>query len=75
MEVGFWHGALSDSYEKQANEQGFTLGDKAQMFDEIKSAYDTLMYYKLLTDSQANSVCNKIQKQLVKSLKKLKETE
>ena len=28
MEVGFRHGAMCDSYEKQANEQGFTLETK-----------------------------------------------
>lgn len=28
MELGFHHGALCDSYEQQANEQGFTLGIK-----------------------------------------------
>jgi len=27
--VGFHHGALADTYEKQANEQGFTFGDTA----------------------------------------------
>lgn len=35
MEIGFHHGALCDSYEKQANEQGFTLGDKAELFEKI----------------------------------------
>ena len=71
MEVGFRHGALSDSYEKQANEQGFTLGDKAELFDEIAFSYNLLRIHGYLTDSQADMVCNKIQKQLVKNLKPL----
>lgn len=33
--IGFQHGALCDSYEKQANEQGYTLGEKAELFDKI----------------------------------------
>ena len=70
-EVGFHHGALEDSYEKQANEQGFTLGDKAEMFDKIAFSYNMLRIHGYLTDSQADSVCQKIQKKLVASLKRL----
>ena len=68
MEVGFYHGALSDDYEKQANEQGFTLGEKADFFKDVKHSFNMLRIHGYLTDSQADSVCKKIQKQLVKSL-------
>lgn len=71
MEVGFRHGALCDSYEKQASEQGFALGDKAELFDKIGHFYNMLRIHGYLTDSQADMVCKKIQKNLVKSLKKL----
>lgn len=66
--IGFSHGALSDTYEKQANEQGFTLGKKAEFFDEIAFAYNLLRIHGYLTDSQADMVCKKIQKNLVKNL-------
>lgn len=69
--IGFYHGALVDSYEKQANEQGFTLGDKADLFDKIADAYNMLNIHGYLTDSQADMVCRKIQKDLVKSVKKM----
>lgn len=71
MEIGFRHGALCDSYEKQANEQGFTLGDKAELFNKIRFSYNMLWIHGYLTDSQADMVCKKIQKQLVKNLKPL----
>lgn len=71
MEVGFRHGALCDSYEKQANEQGFTLGDKAELFDKIAFSYNLLRIHGYLTDSQTDMICKKIQKQLVKNLKTL----
>lgn len=71
MEVGFHHGALCDSYEKQANEQGFTLGDKAELFDKISFSYNMLRIHGYLTDKQADIVCKKIQKQLIKNLKPL----
>lgn len=73
MEVGFRHGALADSYEEQARQQGFTLGDKADTFDKIAFAYNMLRIHGYLTDSQADSVCKKIQKNLVKSLKLLED--
>jgi hypothetical protein len=75
MEIGFYHGALCDSYEQQANEQGFTLGDKADLFDKIGYAYNLLRIQGYLTDSQADIVCKKIQKNLVKSIKRMRESE
>ena len=75
MEVGFRHGALCDSYEKQANEQGFTLGDKAELFDKVAYSYNLLRIRGYLTDSQADMICKKIQKQLVKNLKPLENKE
>ena len=72
-EVEFHHGALADSYEKQANKQGYTLGEKeAKLFDKIGWAYNLLRLQGCLTDSQANSICQKIQKKLVANLKPLK---
>ena len=70
-EIGFYHGALADSYEKQANEQGYTLGHNAKLFDRIGHSYNMLRMHGLLTDSQAESVCQKIQKKLVVNLKPL----
>ena len=70
--VGFYHGAFADKYEKQANDQGYTLGDKAEVFDKIAFAYNMLRIHGYLTDKQEESVCSKIQKRLVENLKPLK---
>ena len=76
MEVGFRHGAMCGGYEKQANEQGFTLGEKAELFDKIGFSYNLLRIHGYLTDSQADMVCKKIQKNLVKNLSRIeKESE
>lgn len=72
MEVIFAHGCLCDSYEKQANEQGFTLGDKAEMLEELKHSYNMLRLHNCITNSQADIIIQKIQKQIIKHLKKLK---
>lgn len=71
MEVGFYHGCLSDSYEKQANEQGFTLGDKAEMLEELRHSYNMLRLHDCITDSQASKIVQKLQKKVVKALKPL----
>lgn len=71
--IGFNHGALADSYEKQANEQGYTLGEKAEMFDKIAFSYNMLRMHGYLTDKQADSICQKIQKRLVSNLKPFKQ--
>ncbi len=76
MEVGFRHGAMCDSYEKQANEQGFTLGEKAELFEKIGFSCNLLRIHGYLTDSQTDMICKKIQKNLVKNLLRIeKESE
>lgn len=70
-EIGFHHGAFADTYEKQANEQGYTLGEKAEVFDKIAFSYNMLRIHGYFTDKQEESVCKKIQKNLVRNLKPL----
>lgn len=64
-EISFIHGALCDSYEEQANDQGYTLGNKAEMFDKIAFSYNMLRIHGYFTEKQEESVCKKIQKKLV----------
>lgn len=71
MEIRFYHGICGESYEKQANAQGFTLGEKADFFEKIRHACNFLGINGYLTSSQADSVCRKIQNNLVKELKSL----
>lgn len=71
MEVGFYHGVLTDSYEKQANDQGFTLGDKAELLEKLRHSYNMLRIHDCITDSQAEKILQKLHKKVVKNLKKL----
>lgn len=68
MNIRFIHGLLSDSFEKQANDQGFTLGDKAELFEKIRYSYNMLLAQGYLTDNQSYIICKKINKSLAKSL-------
>lgn len=67
--VGFHHGALCDPYEKQANAQGFTLGDKAKLLQDLGHHTVMIWIHGLLTDSQYDAALKKLQKQLVEALK------
>lgn len=67
--VGFYHGALSEPYEEQANKQGYTLGDKAKLLQDLGHHTVMIWIHGLLTDSQYDAALKKLQKQLVKALK------
>lgn len=73
MEIRF--GALSPPLEEQVNEQGFTLGDKAEFFDKVSEAYITLRIGGYLTDSQCDSICKKLSKNIAKNCKELEKGE
>ena len=68
-EVILHYGALSDPLEQQANAQGFTLGDNAELLQELNNAVITCWIYDLCTDSQHNAIVNKLQKGVMKALK------
>ena len=69
--VSFYHGALSDPYEEQANSQGFTLGDKAELMDKLGFGLVINHIHGTLTDSAYDKALQKLQKQIVKNLKPL----
>ena len=73
--VEFHHGALCDPYEKQANEQGFTLGKEAERLqnDGFYLAYAYM--HDLLTDSMYGKALQRLQKKLIKALKPLPKKE
>lgn len=71
--IGFYHSAFADSYEKQANNQGYTLGERAEEFDKVAFSYNMLRIGGYLTEKQEESICNKIQKKLVSCLKPLED--
>ena len=71
--IEFNHGALSDSYEKQANEQGFTLGEDKERLEKLGYSVVYCWIHGVLTDSQYDMALKKLQKQLVKAIEPLPE--
>ena len=73
MEVSFHYGALCDPLEKQANDQGFTLGDDKEYLEDLKHCMLMCWIHDLVTDSQKDAMMKKMQKKVVKALKSLKQ--
>ena len=71
--IEFHHGALCDSYEEQANKQGFTLGDKAEWIQDIAYGFICLHIHDCITDSEYDKILHRFQKKiLIKNLKPYK---
>ena len=72
MTVEFHHGALCDTYEEQANAQGFTFGDMAEWIEEVGKGLTCLWIHGCMTDKEYDKILQRFQKKvLIKNLKKL----
>ena len=68
-EIGFGYGALCDDLEKQANEQGYTMGEFGESAEELRKAILKLRFAGILTHSERDKCFNKLQKRIIKELK------
>ena len=71
--IGFHHGALADSYEAQANAQGFTFGDKAKSVEDMGASLLKLWFYDCITDSEYKRILRKFQENVLMKDIKIKE--
>ena len=72
MTVSFHFSALCDTYEEQANAQGFTFGDKAEWVEDIGFGIVCAYIHGCITDSEYDKILRRFQtKILVKNLKPL----
>lgn len=70
--VEFYHGALADSYEKQANEQGLTLGKLAEFAQNVGYGLVAAHIHGVITDSEYDKILQRFQKKiLLKNLRPL----
>lgn len=63
--VGFCHGALADPYEDQANEQGFTLGSKAEFIQKVGFGLVAAHIHGVITDKEYDRILERFQKKLI----------
>ena len=67
-QVKFNYGLLSDEMEKQANEQGFTFGEKIEFAESLKKSFNMASIH-LLTEKQSESALKKMHSKMIKMLK------
>jgi hypothetical protein len=65
MEVEFHHGLLCDSYEKQANAQGFTFGDSAEWVEKIGFGLLNAYIHGCITDSEFDKILRRFQDKIL----------
>lgn len=76
MTVEFHHGALRDSYEEQANAQGFTLGDMAEWAQKVGFGLVCAHIHGCITDGEYDKILRRFQtKILIKNVKPLERGE
>lgn len=72
MNIEFHYGALADSFEEQANKQGFTFGDKAEWIQDIGFGLVCAHIHGVITDSEYDKILKRFQdKILIKNLKRI----
>lgn len=76
MIIEFHHGALSDSYEEQANDQGFTFGENAKWVQDVGFGLVCAHIHGCITDAEYDRILRRFQQKiLIKKLKPLAESE
>lgn len=71
MIIEFHHGALADTYEEQANKQGFTFGDNADFVQKVGFGLLAAHIHGCITDSEYDRILRRFQiKILLKNLKR-----
>lgn len=75
MQINFNYGALSDPLEEQANEQGFTLGEKAELFEKMAYGLVLNMIHGTLTHSQYEKAIQKLHSKVIKEVKLIEREE
>lgn len=72
MTLEFHHGALCDSYEEQANAQGFTFGDTAEWVEKVGYGLACAYIHGCITDGEYDKILRRFQtKILLKNIKPL----
>ncbi len=70
--IEFRHGALCDDYEKQANDQGYTFGDKAEFVQKVGFGLVAAHIHGLITDGEYDRILRRFQKKMItKWIKKM----
>lgn len=67
----FGYGPMMPKLEEQANEQGYTLGNKGEQLESIKFAINMVGFH-VATETQVNQMFAKLNKKVLAALKEIK---
>lgn len=65
MKIEFHHGALCESYEKQANRQGYTYGDKAEFVENVGFGIVAAWIHGVITEKEYDRILERFQKKIL----------
>ena len=68
MDVRFGYGGMCDTLEKQANDQGLTLGKDAETLEKIRFSINMVGFH-VATDSQIQLMTKKLHKKVMDATK------
>ena len=68
MTVEFHHGALADSYEEQANRQGFTFGKDAKWVQKVAFGLVAAHIHGCITDGEYDKILRRFQQKILVTL-------
>lgn len=69
MMVEFQYGALAENVEKQANAQGLTLGENAELLERLRVSINLLFIHDIVPDAVKNRMVEKLHKKVMDNLK------
>lgn len=73
MTINFHHGILCDEYEKQANAQGYTFGDRADFVQDVAFGLFAAAVHGCITESELDKIIRRFEKVLIKFLRPIEE--
>lgn len=65
------YGCLCDDIEVQLNEQGFTLGDRAERYEGYRESITHLYFNDIITDKECDRMFQRVTKKIAKEVKPL----
>ena len=70
-EINFVHGLIADTYEEQANIQGYTFGEQAEIVEKVGYGLKFLYVHGCISQSEFSDILKKFSELMVKYLKPL----
>lgn len=75
IEINFVHSLIADTYEEQANSQGYTFGEQAEIVEKVGYGLKFLYAHDCISQSEFSNILKKFSKLMIKYLEPLDKAE